>query len=535
MGARGRRGSWALKQAASQSPRGVSLSLSAGVIFAATLVSRLTGFFREIVMAAYFGTSSLTDAWLMASVIPNLLFSSLNGSITTTVVPVMTEAETAYPRRSVQRFVEEVFTIGVVLSLGLVALGEGLAPWLMRLIAPGFHTDQEWHLALVMTRWMIPTVLFWTLAGILSGILQTREVYLYPALTPALVNVVRIATIIVLGHWLGIVGVAIGFTIAVISQLFLIIPALGRTGYTLRFRWRWSHPLLGRLVEMAIPFFISTSVGTIGVVVDRILASFLATGSIAALNYSYVLVQVPIGLVVSSLATPVYTRLAQHHSQDDRETFQRLAMRGFRLVVLIIVPMTVWFLLLRVPLLRLLYQHGAFSSQSTALTQGTLFCFAWGLPGFALSFYLQRLFFSRQDSKTPARFSILTILVNIAGDLALIHPLKADGLALATGGASWVNAALLTYRALGLGRRPALSRLIRMLIPVLFSGGVMAATTWGLARLLHLATLGGILPLAAALVAVALLSLVPYGAILAWLRFPEVKEGIARLAVARHR
>ncbi|MCL6561986.1 MAG: murein biosynthesis integral membrane protein MurJ [Firmicutes bacterium] len=524
-----REGGTALKPAATQARKGASLGWSAGVIFAATLISRLTGFFREVVMAIYFGTSSLTDAWLMASVLPNLLFSSLNGSITTTVVPVMTEAEVSYPRRSVQRFVEELFTIIVLLSALLIGLGEGFAPWLMHLIAPGFHSDQEWQLALVMTRWMIPTVLFWSLAGLISGVLQTREHYLAPALTPAMVNVVRILTIIVFGQLWGIVGVAIGFTLAVISQLVLVIPALARTGYRLRFRWRWTHPLLRRTVEMAIPFFVSTSVGTLGVIVDRILASFLVTGSIAALNYSYVLVQVPIGLVVSSLATPVYTRLAQHHSLDDGETFHRLAMRGFRLVVLIIVPITVWFLVLRVPLLRLLYQHGAFSSQSTALTQGTLFYFALGLPGFALSFYLQRLFFSRQDTKTPARFSIVTILVNILGDLILIHPMQANGLALATGGASWVNAGLLTYRAVGRGRIRGSVRWRRTLLSLLLAGGAMAGATWQLSRWLGLDRLAGIIPLTLALGLTAMLSLLPYLFFLTWFRFPEVQEGWRRL------
>ncbi len=499
-----------------------SLTRNASLIFGATLISRLAGFVREIAMALMFGTSADTDAWLIASVIPNLLFSTINGALATTIVPVLTEGERDHSPRSMNHFVQELFTVVILISLTLMVLGEVFAPFLIHAIAPGFaRTPSEDRLALIMTRWMIPTILMWALAGLAIGLLQSREDYLPPALSPVVINLVRITTIFVLGSIWHIVGVAIGFSLAVLSQLLLLIPSLRHTGYRLKFRWRFGHPLLRRIGQIAVPFFLSSSVGTVGQIVDRILASFLIVGSLAALNYSFVLVQLPISLLISSLSTPIYTRLAQHHSRRDSETFNALAAQGFRLVLLIIVPMTAWFLILRVPLLRLIYQHGAFSNRSTALSQGTLFYFALGLPGFATAFYLQRLFFATQDTIHPARFSVITILINIVGDLLLVGPLKADGLALATGGAQWVNAALLARVAFKTDEQRQ-SSLIRPLTAVGMGGLAAALVTEVVARVLGISHWFGVAALTGGLALVTVASGAVYLLVLALLHYPEL-------------
>lgn len=478
-------------------------------------------------MAAYFGTSAATDAWLMASVLPNLLFSTINGTISTTVVPLMTQADAHLSKKSVERFINELFTAIVVVSVLLIILGELLAPVIIRLVAPGFHGHQL-TLTIEMTRIMVPTIMFWALGGMVVGILQEREDYFSPAVSPVAINAVRIATIIVLGHIFGIEGVAAGFTLAVFSQLLVTVPALRRHGIRLKWRWHFGHPLLRSMLTMSGPFFVTSSVGTVGVVVDRILASTLANGSIAALNYSYVLVQIPVGLLISSLATPIYTRLAQYHSDHNDAVFRSLAMKGFRLVVMTVVPITVWFVLLRVPILRLLYQHGVFSNRSTALTAGTLLYFAIGLPGFGLSFYLQKLFFAARDTKSPARFSVITIIFNIVGDIILVHLMNVNGLALATALASWVNAFLLTVRAL----RPRANRDLdfgHAFRTLVVAGLAMAASVYLLGRWLHLDAVHGILPLLGDLTATAVVSLAVYIVFLLIMRFPELDPVKRRL------
>ncbi len=485
-------------------------------------------------MALFFGTSLSTDAWLMASAVPNLLFNSVNGAINVTVVPIMTEADADYSRRSLERFLNEAFTALALLSAFLMAVTEIFTPFIIHVMAPGFSRDpHEVSLTITMTRFMVPTIFFWALSGFIMGILQSREEFFAPAMTPAVINLVRIATIVVLGHMLlGIRGVALGFTLAVISQLAILIPRVRAMGIHLHFRWHFSHPLLRRMAVIAGPFFLTSSVGTIGILVDRILASNLVVGSIAALNYSYVLVQIPIGLVISSLAMPIYTRLAQHRSSHDMETFRALAMHGFRLVLALLVPITIWFIALRVPILRLLYQHGAFNGRSTDLTSGTLLFFAVGLPGFGATYYLQRLFFATQDTKSPARFSIVTILVNIVGDIILVHYMQADGLALATGGASWVNAMLLAMKVLR-PRRHANLQLRPTLLALSFAGAGMLIGTEVLYHIMHMGTLFGLIRLSLALILTALVSGGIFFALLYLFRFPDLPYLLSRLTGRR--
>lgn len=516
-----------------QSPQ--SIGLSATLIFIATLVSRISGFAREIVMAVFFGTTMGTDAWLMASALPNLMFATVSGAINVTVVPLMTQGDADYSKRSIERFLNEAFTAAIGLSFILMALGEAFTPFIIHVMAPGFDRHPfELHLTITMTRIMIPTIAFWAVSGLMMGILQAREEFFAPALTPALVNLVRVSTIVILGHiLLGIKGVALGFTLAVISQLAILIPRLHAMDIHLHFRWRFSHPLTKRMARIAGPFLLTSSVGSVGILVDRVLASGLVVGSIAALNYSYVLVQIPIGLIISSLAMPIYTRLAQHNSNHDMENFRGLAMQGFRLVLALLVPITVWFLMLRIPILRLLYQHGAFNGRSTDLTSGTLLYFAIGLPGFGVTYYLQRLFFATQDTKSPARFSILTILINITGDLILVHYLKADGLALATGGASWVNATLLSFRVLNPRYHHNL-KLRRTLLSLALAGAVMALATELLYHLLHLATLSGITPLLLTLLLTAIVTGLIYFILLYLVRFPDLPEILTRITKGRY-
>lgn len=513
-----------------------SIGLSASLIFIATLISRVSGFAREIVMAFFFATSRATDSWLMASALPNLLFSTINGAISVTLVPILTDGDASYSPRSVARFLNEVFTLTVVVALGLVAVGEMFAPLIVHLMAPGFSGHpRELRETIDMTRIMVPTILFWGIAGLVVGILQEREEFFAPAMSPVAVNVVRILTIILIGHYLmhnNIKGVALGFTLAVVSQLLVTVPVLKRQGTSLHFRWHFSHPLLKRMIRMAGPFFLTSSVGTIGIIVDRILASELVVGSIAALNYAFVLVQIPVGLLVSSLAQPIYTRLSQHHSFHEDETFRELAMQGFRLVLMVIVPITIWFLVLNIPILRMLYQHGHFRGRSTAITSGALFYFAIGLPGFSLSYYLQRLFFATKDTRSPSRFSIMTITVNIVGDLILVRFMKVDGLALATGLASWVNASLLTFRAL----QPRYNRTLHMgrtLLSLGLAGLGMLTVSFGLSHLLHMSTLVGIVPLVLSLALTLVVSGAVYLLLLLWFRYPDMGDILFRITRGR--
>jgi putative peptidoglycan lipid II flippase len=201
----------------------------------------------------------------------------------------------------------------------------------------------------------------------------------------------------------------------------------------------------------------SSSVTTVGVLVDRILASSLVTGSIAALNYSQVLSQLPTAVLLQSFAQPVFTRLSAHWNAVQRDEYDDLLARGFVLVAAVALPVTLTFLWLGSPLLAAIYEHGHYSLHSRALTLGPLMGWAVGIPAAGYGTYLSRALFAQRKTRVITWISLSTVALNIAGDLLLIHPLKATGLALATSIAWWLRAGLLALflrKSLGSFSRP---------------------------------------------------------------------------------
>ncbi|MCL5971888.1 MAG: murein biosynthesis integral membrane protein MurJ [Firmicutes bacterium] len=454
-------------------------------------MSKLGGLIRQFAMALMFGTSAANDAWLIASVIPNLFFGSVSGAITVTTVPILSEADAQYSQESTNVFISQALVAIGIITLVLNIVAEIFAPLITRLVAPGFRGN-ELQLAITMARIVMPTLWIQALAGFFSGILQQREQYSAPAAIPVLINIVRILGIVVLGRFMGIIGVAVGFTVGTALQFTLLIGPLRRAKIRLRPTRHLNHPLLKKMGRISVPYFVNSSVNSVEIIVDRVLSSYLVTGSIAAINYSYTLVQVPLTLLLAPITTPLLTRLSQQYSDDDLDEFRHTAFRGMELTLFILAPVTMWFITLRIPILVVLFQHGAFTIRSTQLTATTLLAFSLGIPGFGMVFYLRNLFFASKDTKVPARYGIIAIMCNIAGDLVLVHVWQAAGLSLSTSIANWVNATLMMMH---LSKTNVLkySQFKKTLSPILLASMGMLAT-WAIVRLaispLHLRLLG---------------------------------------------
>ncbi len=495
---------------------------SSAILFGATLLSRISGFLRSMVLAYAFGTSAGTDAWIMASALPNLLFGAVNTSITMTTVPVMTDADANFSPSSVADLLDQVWSGLLLLSLVLVVGGELTAPWLMALLAPGFHGHQLQRTVL-MTRIMIPTMVFWGTAGLMVGVLQARDVYAGPALSPLVVNLVQIAGILLLRHWFHIEGVAIGFTVAVACQVVWLRPLLARQNIRLKWQWPWNHPLARRLISLMWPFFLVSSASSVEMIIDRILASSMVVGSISAMNFSYTLSQVPMGLIIAPLTTPIFTRLSRHHARARDMEFSRLATRGLRLILLTVVPLAIGFFAFRVPILRIIYEHGAFSQRSLTMTSRTLAFFALGMPAVALTAYFQQLSFARQKTKDPARYSVAAISLNIVGNFALTPSLAVSGLVLATTLASWLNCILLWrhFPLVGIGG---------LALRIALAATAMSGVSWLQLHVSHLDTMVGFFPVTLVMALAATLSSATYAGVLWLFQVPEVSAG-KRLAI----
>lgn len=423
------------------------------IIVVATIVSRIIGYGREILMAAIFATSSATDAWLMASVLPNLLFGALYGAVSNLVVPLYLEARQGPSRGSSNRFIQEVFTLLTVIAVVLSIVVLIFSSPIIHGLAPGFH-GQTFRQTVTMTRIMLPTFLFWLWAGLLTALLQSLNLYGPSAWAPVLLNIVRITAIATLGHLIGIIGVAWGFTIGVGLQLLLLGWGIRRTPIRIRFRWSFRHPLVRKLIRLSLPVVLTSLTGALGLIVDRIFASRLATGNIAALNYSVLLIQLPLGLLVMPLVTPILTALSQRFIQKDFFSWWRLLWKAGRVLVVVMGTATIILIVFRVPLIRLLYERGAFGNHSVHLTAMILPYFAVGLIAMALSQLFLKALVSIQYTASLSFWTLAATAANIVVDFLLVHSLQARGLALGTsianvvyaGGMAWSLASAIRHQ-----------------------------------------------------------------------------------------
>lgn len=391
-------------------------------------------------MAALFGTSAAIDNWLMASVIPNLLFNAVNTALANVIVPVMA----GHPGKATMDeriYVREMIGAVGLTAVGLTGAGELLTPSLLHLLAPGFGA-LALSQTVVLARIMMPTLVLWSGAGLAMGVLQAKGIYAPTGGAPIIVNVVRIATILTLGVIDGITGVAWGFLLAVGSQWVYLVVALHAQGFSLRPRFSVKHAWTRDTLRLTGPLLIMTSTGTIGVIVDRILASSLPVGTIAALNYSLLLIQLPLGILVNSLVLPGFTRLSEEWNGRQLLEYRRLLARGLQVATIIAVPSLLFLLAERTPLIVLLYQRGAFNAQSTVMTAHLVPYWAVALPAFAWGALLGRAAFALKQTRPIMTISILTVAVNVGADLLLVRVLGGAGLALGTALAAWTSTGL---------------------------------------------------------------------------------------------
>jgi len=426
------------------------------VVGSMTLLSRILGFVRDMVIAQVFGASASADAFLVAFKIPNFmrrLFAE--GAFSQAFVPVLNEYKTQRPAE-VQTLIDQVAgslsaILGLITLLGILA-----APLLILLFAPGFtQSPDKYALSVDMLRITFPYLLFISLTAFAGGILNTYGRFSVPAFTPVLLNLSMIAAALWFAPWFEqpIMALAWGVLLAGVLQLAFQLPFLYRLRQLPRPRWHWRwgknkaapHEGVGRILRLMLPVMFAVSVTQISLLIDTLMASFLETGSIAWLYYSDRLLEFPIGIFGVALATVVLPQLSRLVAEQAQTEYEKTLDWSLRWVFLVTLPSAIGLILLSEPLLTTLFQHGEFSAHDVSMTSRSLIAFSVGLPGFVLIKILASGFFARQNTRTPTKVAVIAMLTNITLNLLLIWPLAHAGLALATALAALVNAGLLYY------------------------------------------------------------------------------------------
>jgi len=460
-----------------------SVTRAAGIVGTATLLSRIFGFVRDVVIAGFFGAGMAADAFFVAFRIPNLLRRLFaEGSLTIAFVPVFTEYISHRGRPEAFRLARSAVRLLSVLLAAASVAGILLAPWIIHVIAPGFMAlPPKYALTVALTRFMFPYIFFIGLMALCMGILNVLGHFAAPALAPVLLNLSMIAGVVFLSPHLErpVYGLAAGVLAGGLLQLVLQIPFLIRLGFHFWKAAPLMHPGLKRIGRLMVPAIFGAAVYQINILVGTLLASLLPAGSVSYLYYADRLVQFPLGIFAIATATAVLPSLSRHAANRNMEALRATFAQAMNLVFFITVPAMVGLIVLRVPIVSLLFGRGAFDLATVHLTASALLFYGVGLWAFSAVRIVVSLFYALQDTRTPVKTAVVSIAANIVLSLVLMGRLRHGGLALATSLASMVNLALLcvylrrrlgTLKSTGMGRS-----LVRTTVCSLLMGLVVAA------------------------------------------------------------
>jgi len=448
------------------------IAKAAGVIGGATFLSRILGYLRDVIVANLFGAGLATDAFIVANRIPNYLRRLFGeGTLNASLVPVFSEYLNRRSHDEAWELANVVMSsISALLTL-LTLLGIFFAPFVVRVLAPGFSDNPEqFALTVLLTRVTFPFAVFIGLSAAVMGVLNTLKHFGAPALAPAILNIMMILCALFLSPHLSvpILSLSIGVLLGGLFQFLVQVPFLRRKGFRFRFRFSLRHSGFRRVVRLMVPGVIGQSVLQINIFIGNILASFLPTGSISFLFFADRLVQFPLGVFGISAATAILPTLSQHAAEENLPGMVEALARTMRLVLFLMVPSLVGLAVLSVPIVSALFQRGNFGYPATLATAQALLFYSLGLWAFAEVRVVAQIYYAMQDTWTPMKIGAIAVLANIVLSLLFMGPLKHGGLALANSLSSMLNVAALVWilrRRVGPIGGTAFLRLLLKILP----------------------------------------------------------------------
>jgi putative peptidoglycan lipid II flippase len=512
------------------------LARSAAAAGVATMTSRLLGLAREAVLAHQFGASAAMDAYNVAFRIPNLvrdLFAE--GAMSAAFVPTFTKYLTTSGKEPAWRLGNHVVNALIVVTGLLVLLGILFAePLVLAFTAERFSQDpNQIQLTVQLARIMLPALTFIAVAAAFMGMLNSLHHYFIPALSPAMFNVVTIICAFALVPVMPMFGldpiaaIAIGTLLGGAAQLALQWPTLRREGFSYRPQIDWRDEGLRRILVLMGPGTAGLAATQVNVFVNTLLATGAGESSVSWLNYAFRLMYLPIGLFGVSVATATLPTVARHHTVEDQQSVRHTIANGLSLMLMLNVPATVGLVLLSVPIIRVIYERGEFTSVDTLATAAALQFYAIGLLAYSVVRIVSPVFYAIGRNRTPVVVSMITVLVNASLNVMLVRAMGYRGLALGTSIAALFNAItllILLRRHLG-GLEEG--RIIGSFARIILASGVMGVAAYAVSTVLEMQLPGSSLALQIVrLAATIAIAVVVLGAAAWLLRIREFKEGL---------
>lgn len=420
---------------------GKKMLATAVFMVAATMLAKVLGLVRNSVIAAFFGTGMTADAFMTANRAPTTLFDMvIGGVISATFIPIFNNVLTKQGSKEAMKFVNKFVTMILLATTLIAAIGMLFPETIVNLLAPNY-TGDKFDLTVRLTSIMFPMIIFTGLAFSFVGFLQSMGEFNIPSIISLVSNLAILIYFALFGKKYGVTGLAVTMVVAWSLQVIVQIPSLIKFKYKFRLDFKLNDNNIKDALKLAGPMLISTWVQPLYSVINSRLASGI-DGAVSALDYAnqlYIIVTGVCSFVVTNL---IFPKLARANAENNKLEAQKLIMSSLRSITMVILPLMVGFIILSVPIVKIIYMRGETTSEGAMIIAGALSCYSVGMFGLAVNEILSKYFFSMNDSKTPMRNSILSMVFNIVLAYVLFGILKTRGLALAAAGGSIFNAAM---------------------------------------------------------------------------------------------
>ena len=427
----------------------MSFGRSVATVGGLTLLSRILGFARDVLSTAVLGAGPIADAALVAFRLPNLfrrLFAE--GAFSSAFVPLFTGTLESEGRQAAALFAEEAQAVMLLVLVPFTILAEIFMPQVIHAIAPGFSVGTtRYDLAVVLSRITFPYLVLISLSALQGGVLNALDLYWPFASAPLIFNFCLICGFALRpimpteGH-----SLAYGQAAAGVLQFLWMLVACRRAGILLRLRRPRMTPAVKRLFVVMGPVALGAGAAQVNVYVDQVIASFLPTGAISYLYYADRLGQLPLGVIGTAVGTALLPLLSRHAKAGRLRELADDTARAVEMSLLLALPAAIALIVSAQPIIAALFVRGKFTAEDAVGTGNALAAYSIGIPAFVLAKILSAGFFARQDTRSPVKFSLVSIVANTAISLSTIHWLGYVGIALATGLTAWLNAGLLARR-----------------------------------------------------------------------------------------
>ncbi|MDD3840256.1 MAG: murein biosynthesis integral membrane protein MurJ [Clostridia bacterium] len=416
---------------------------TAVMIMLITFLSKVLGFIRETVIAAYYGSGWHTDAYFAAQTCSLFLVGIIGTGLSTILIPVYTEHMTKKGSDHANRFASNVANIFFVLFTMLTVASIVLAPYILRFFAPGFN-DITLGVSIKLARIMFPVLIFNILSSIATAVLQARKRFIAPACVGIPLNVIIIICIILFSKSIGIYALAWASLVASLVQVIIQLPSLNKV-FKHRFIFHIYDKSLHKLILIMFPIIIGNSIHQINTMIDQVLASSLEGGSVSAINYSEILIGFATGIFIMSISTVLYPSFSEMSAKGEHRSLSSMIENGIILMFVVMVPVAAIMMMMGKDIVQLVFERGAFDADATFLTAVAFRYYAPSVAVYGAREILNRAFYSLKYTKLPVICGASSVGVNIVLNIILVKYMGVAGLGLATSISVFINMVLLMY------------------------------------------------------------------------------------------